>query len=177
MKKKIIRWVGSLLAATGFVVGFVMLSYAWVGSSFTTQLTSPTNLSTCKLYITCQGIAYDTLNTITHIYCQFYDDVDKDGVIDTGESSWTSFSDVTDFATTVNSNITKNYAGTPDVFPADSKGWIRMFAHNSAGELSADPDVEDILNDTVGNWNNETDCYVYITIPAGGLKPAARPRW
>ena len=177
MKKKIIRWVISGLVATGLVIGFVILSYAWVGSHFVVQLTSPANASTCKLYITCQGIAYDTLNTITHIYSQCYKDVDGDGVIDTGESSWTTFSDVTDFATTVNSNITKNYAGTSGYFDADSKYWIRMFAHNSAGEVSADPDVEDILNDVVGNWDNEQDCIAYITVPIGGLKPGARPTW
>ena len=159
------------------ILFWAKISFQWVGSHFVVSLTSPTNASTCKLYITCQGIAYDTLNDITHIYCQFYKDGNNDGVINDPASYWVTFSDVTDFETTVESNITKNYAWTTGIASVDTGWWIRMYAHNSAGEVSADPDVEDILNDTVGNWNNETDCYAYVTIPSAGLKPAARPRW
>lgn len=176
MKKNFVSWaIGGLLMA-GLILGIPFLVNGWIGSNFTVQLTSPANASTPKLYITCQGIAWDSSNDIAHIYCQAYKDVDKDGVIDTGESSWTTFSDVTDFCTTVNSNITADYAGTSTYFDADSKYWIRMYALNSAGEASASPNVENILGGT-GGWSDETDCYAYITIPVGGLRTGARPTW
>lgn len=148
----------------------------WIGSNFVIQLTAPVNLSTQKLYITLQGMCYDTLNTITHIYGQAYQDADGDGVIDAAESTWTTFSDVTEYSTTVNSNISADYAGTGAYFTADKKYWIRIYAVNSAGEASADPAVENILSGD-GGWDSETDCYVYITIPATGLKAGTRPVW
>jgi hypothetical protein len=148
----------------------------WIGSSFVISLSSPVNLSTQKLYITLRGICYDTLNTIIHIYGQAYQDADGDGVIDPGESTWTTFSNTTDFSTTVNSNISADYAGTSSYFTADKKYWVRIYGLNSAGEASADPDVENILSGD-GGWDSETDCYAYITIPAAGLKAGTRPTW
>jgi len=171
--KKIIAVLG-LLAVMLF---FPRTGTGWIGSNFVIQLTSPVDASTQKLYITLQGICYDTLNTVTHIYGQAYQDADGDGVIDPGESTWTIFSNATDFSTTVNSNISADYAGTSSYFTANGKYWVRIYALNSAGEATAEPSVENVLTDTVGNWNNEQDCVKYITIPAGGLKAGTRPKF
>lgn len=176
--KKIIVFLGLLATLTVAAVLLIpKIGSAWIGSNFVVQLTSPINLSTQKLYITLQGITYDTLNTVIRIYGQAYQDADGDGVIDAGESTWTTFSDTTDYATTVNSNISADYAGTSSYFVADKKYWIRIYATNSAGEVNADPAVENVLTDTVGNWNNEQDCIAYITVPVGGLQAGTRPIW
>jgi len=91
-------------------------------------------------------------------------------------SFWTTIYDLKDFAVPDTGQLAPHYVCSSDIFEAGKKYWIRVVGYNSAGEVSADPNVENILSGD-GNWSNETDCYFYFTVADTGLIHGTRPRW